>query len=280
MVISTDRGRQQALTNLVSWREAGGFGLPEALLKAAAVHSAARALTVPGPPTMMHPADVAAHAVDLLASGELVDPVKMAADAAAARDSAACLDDARRLVNLTIESAGLRAVAVATDACDRIIVEHLRPVFDDVLDEARTIAPTLRGHDMADGWNAAPKVREARRVLTGLADRHRLIRAARTAIVGLAGQEPQHDTAGQFLLMREPQNLVPEYSANRPLPPPDVPKEPAAALLFLVTEGERGKPWLPTVPEADAAWLSVFGEALAQRRAASVGARATAGMHV
>ena len=155
MVITSDRGRLAALANLVSWREPGEFELPAAVLHAAAVHSAARALTVPDPPTMRHAVDVASQVVDMLARGELVDPVKMAADAAAARELAAALDDARRLVTLAVESAGLRAVAVATDACDPVVAEHLRPVFEDVLAQARQLAPSLQGADLnAGGWDA------------------------------------------------------------------------------------------------------------------------------
>ena len=281
MVISTDRGRQAALTNLVSWQQQGGYGLPSDVLAAVGVLHMAQGLTVPDPPPLRHLADVAAHAVAMLARGEIVDPVKMAAAAEAARSTAARLDVARNLIALAIETAAQHAVAAATDAADRIIVDCLQPVYAAVLAQAVKVAPSLRGVDLdTGGWNVPPKVVEARNTLKALAERGQMLRQARNAIVGVAGQEPQHDGADQFLLMREPQNLVPEYSANRPLPPPDVPKEPAAALLWLVTEGEPGKPWLPTVAEQDQAWMLVFGEAMNMRQAASVSARATAGMHV
>jgi len=91
---------------------------------------------------------------------------------------------------------------------------------------------------------------------------------------------PEHDTGGEFSLLREPQALVAGYGANRPLPRPEIPESPEAALLWLVTVGAGGKPWLPTTSEQDEAWWSLFGEALDQRRAASVSARAHAGQRV
>lgn len=281
MQITSDRGRLAALTNVVLWQEQGDFRLPVDVLAAVDVLHMAQGLTVADPPPLRHLADVAAHAVAMLARGEIVDPVKMAAAAEAARSTAARLDVARNLVGLAIETAAQRAVAAATDAADRIIVDCLQPVYAAVLAQAVKVAPSLRGVDLdTGGWNVPPKVVEARNTLKALAERGQMLRQARNAVVGVAGQEPQHDGADQFLLMREPQNLVREYAANRPLPPPDVPKDPAAALLWLVTVGAGAAPWLPTTSEQDAAWLAVFGEALAQRQAASVSARANAGMHV
>ena len=279
--ISTDRGRHAALSNLVAWQEQGRYELPAGVLAAVDVHRAAQALTVPEPPPLRHIEDVAAHAVDLLAAGQSVDPVKMAADTEAARDLAARLDAARSLVGLAVESAAQRAVAAATDACHRIVVEHLQPAYAEVLAQAREVAPALRGQDLTDGgWTATAKAREARRTLTALADRHRLLREAHTICLGLSGQAPERDTQEQFALLREPQALVPGYSANRPLPRADIPADPAAALLWLATEGEPAGPWLPTTNQQDGAWLAVFGEAEQQRRVASVSARAHAGQRV
>ncbi len=279
--ISTDRGRHAALSNLVAWQEQGGYELPAGVLAAVDVLHTTQALTVPDPPPLRHIEDVAAHAVDLLTGGEPVDPVELSAQAATARELAAHLDDAKRLVTLATESAGLRALAVATALADEIVVVHLRPPFEDVLNQARALAPSLQGADLnAGGWDATKSVRDARRTLSGLADRHRVIRSARTAIIGIAGQEPEHDTGGQFLLLRQPQALTAGYAANRPMPRPPIPENPEAALLWLVTEGAPGKPWLPTTSEQDAAWLNLFGEALDKRRAASVSARAYAGQNV
>lgn len=277
----TDRGRLKALENVLSWQEPGGFSLPEDVLKAAGVHSAALALAVPDPPALRHVEDVAALAVDLLERGEPVDPVELSAQAATARELAAHLDGARRLVTLATESAGLRALAVATALADEIIVVHLRPPFEDVLNQASALASSLQGADLnAGGWDATKSVRDARRTLSVLADRFRVIRSARTAVIGLAGQEAEYDTGGEFSQLQHPQALTAGYAANRPMPRPAIPESLESAVLWLVTDGASGKPWLPTTLEQDAAWLAVFGEALEQRRAASLSARAHAGMRV
>jgi len=132
MAITSDRGRLVALSHVVAWQEVGGYQLPADVRAAVDVHRAAQALTVPEPPPLRHLGDVASHAVDVLAAGQAVDPVKMAANMEAARDLAARLDTARSLVGLAVESAAGRAVAAATDACDRVIVEHLQPAYVDV----------------------------------------------------------------------------------------------------------------------------------------------------
>ncbi|MEJ7772524.1 MAG: hypothetical protein WKF51_11535 [Geodermatophilaceae bacterium] len=281
MQITSDRGRLAALTNIVTWQEPGNYQLPEDVLKAAGVLAAAQALTVADPPAQRHLQDVASGVVDVLERGEPIDPAALAAQTTTARDLAAKLDMARSLIGLAIESAAQRAVASATAAADRIIVGCLQPAYEALLAEARQVAPALHGHDLAaGGWGATKKQQEARRILSELADRHQLLRQARVTCIGLSGQLLQHDTQDQFALLREPQAFTPGYTANRPLPRPDVPADPVAALRWLVSDGASGKPWLPTTSEQDQAWLSLFGAALDQRRAASVSARAHAGMRV
>lgn len=281
MQITSDRGRRAALANLVAWQEPGGYQLPADVLHSVAVLHAAQALTVADPPPLRHIEAVAALAVDLLERGEPVDPVELSAQAATVRELAAHLDDARRLVTLAVENAGLRAVAVATDASSRIVGEVLQPAYADVLAQARALAPALHGHDLeSGGWNASKKVAEARNTLIALADRHQALRLARRVCISLSGPPVEHDTADQFALLREPQALVPGYVPNRPLPRPDVPKDPAAGLLWLVTAGEPGRPWLPTAAQQDEAWMALFGEVVRRNQAAALSARAYAGQNV
>ena len=282
MAITSDRGRLVALTNLVQWQEHGGYQLPADLLHSVDVLNSVQALTVPEPPPLRHFEDVAAAAVDLIARGEDVNVCEMARQAAAARDHAVQLDEARRLITLAAENAATRAVAAVGGGCNRIVTEVLQPAYETTLSETRRLARTLRGCDLNDGgWTAPAKVRQARAELTALADRHHLLRKARSSVLALAGQTAQHDTQQQFASLREPQNLVPGgYEPNRPLPRTELPQQPAAALLWLVNEGAPGTPWLPTVNEQDDAWLAVFGEVVHRRHAAHISARAYAGDRV
>lgn len=279
---TTDRGRLAALTSLVAWQAVGGYTLPAAVLDAANVHTAAVGLPVLPPAPLRHLDTAAAQAVAALARGETPDPMKLAGAVTAGQAQADAVSAARRLVGIAAEQAAARAVAVAAEHATAIVVDILAPAYADTLDLARRQAPAVAGHPLdGGGWDAPPKARAARAKLHELTARHRALREARAAIVGLGGQEPAQDTAGQFMLLRRPQALAPDWTVGTsPMPRPAVPTDPTAALVWLVTTADPAQPWLPTIDQQDAAWHDVFGHAAKARGRAAVSARANAGAPV
>ena len=275
----TDAGRRRALDRLLQLQEAAAFTLPQEVTSAAEVASAVRSLTLPEPPAIRFMEDAAGLLVDRKTAGERVDPVALADELAVSQQRSQRLDDARRLLGIATDQAADRAVLVLTAQAGRIIEQHLQPAHQALLDQAAEHAATLAGRSLDDGWNAPPKVRTARAELVRLAERRTLLWAARDLLVGLSGQEPEHDTTGQFLVVEKPQNLHPGWKPNRPLPPLPTPDEPVERLRWLVTNMAAG-PWLPLPTEQDAAWERVFGENLRRLQHADVSARANAGATV
>lgn len=279
--MTTTRGTILILDELVRWQSTGGFTLPADVLAAVELHTAARALLVPELPPVRHAEDVAAAALDTLGRGETPDVAALVADLHDAQLRVTQAQTAQQMVTFAIEQAGERTASVISGACDRIIVEALQPAYAETLQAAAAVAPALAGSNLADGgWDAPPKVREARRKLTDLAERHRALRSARARCVQLSNQpQPEYDDAGLFVVYREPLALVPGgYTPGTRATVPPLPTDATERLLYLVTKGLPGQPWLPTVAEQDAAWLaSPLGEHLQKQRAAGEHARALAG---
>ncbi len=280
MPITSDRGRLTAVTNLVAWQRPGGYQLPADVLAAVDVYTAAKALPVPEPAPLRFLEDAAAQAVDSLTRGETPDPLALAGAVADGKDQADQAESTKRLVAIATEQAAARAIATTTAAAEAIIAECLQPAYADVLDQASRHAPALRDYRADSGWDAPPKARAARAAMVDVAARYRALQEARAACVGLGGVEPARDQHGQFSLLREPQALEPGYTVNRPLPPPDLPRDTLAAVLWLVTDAAPATPWLPTVAEQDKAWLALFGEAQQRLQAGAMSARANSGAPV
>lgn len=280
--MTTERGRILALSRLVDHQEAGGYTLPTGVLDAYTAHQAAKAIAVPGQPPVLHPDDAAAGLVDDLLAGGDVDLDGAASALDGAREAARRVELAGQLHALIVERTGQLAASAAIGAADRVITDSLRPPYEQVLAEAAGHAERLGGHRLdGTGWDAPTKVRTARRELAELADRLRALRDARQLVSTIAEAQPQHDVQHMFALLRRPQVLAPGWEPDaRPLPRPDVPADPVAGLLWLVTVAQPAEPWLPTVGEQDSAWLAVFGESRQHRRSAAVSARAHAGASV
>jgi len=280
MTITSDRGRLTAVINLIAWQQPGSYQLPADVLAAVDVYTAAKALPIPEPAPLRFLEDAAAQAVDSLTRGETPDPLALAGAVADGNRQADQAESTKRLVAIATEQAAARAIATTSASSAAIIAGCLQPAFADVLDQARRHAPALRDYRADSGWDAPPKARAARGAMVDVAARYRALQEARAACVGLGGVEPAHDTVGQFSLLREPQALVPGYTPNRPLPPPDLPRDTLAAVLWLVTVAEPATPWLPTVAEQDEAWRALFGEAQQRLQAGAMSARANSGASV
>lgn len=274
--IQSDRGRLLALTSVAAWQEPGGFQLPDGVLAAVAALEAAQTLSVPDAPPRVDLDDVSTIAIDQLTAGKPVDLAGLAASASRSRQEAEGNAAARTLAGLIVERAGQRAVTAATENAEQIITGALQPAFAEVLAATRPLAAALLGVDLNEGgWNAPPKVREARRELAQLADRCSILRQARATAIRL-GPGPQRDVTGLFAVLEQPQALV-HVQPNVAMPRPDMPADPAAALLWLVGDGAAGKPWLPSPQEQDAAWDAVYGQQAQDRRNAATSALAHAG---
>ncbi|MDQ3592313.1 MAG: hypothetical protein M3386_05355, partial [Actinomycetota bacterium] len=135
-----------------------------------------------------------------------------------------------------LEGAYERAMAEIRRAMgrDRLIVEHMRPVFEAILEGARKLAPVLAGVTVDDAevlLAASPKVREAGLQLRALRQRFDNLFAARRSLLNVMGG-PQRDD-GTFELLRDPQRAWGDswngrlVSRSRPWP-----SQPLAYLLW------------------------------------------------
>lgn len=280
MFPSSDRGRRQALDSLLAMRTAAGYTLPGPVLSAADAAERAGALAVDQPPRL-HPADVASEIVGQLTQGAEADLGAAAETIMDDRRRGERADIAPQLAQLVGEQASTRAVSVATQHADEIIRECLAPAFAETLDTARGHAASLAGYpvDEAGGWDAPAGVRKARAGLAGLAERADLLRHAWRAARGLAGREPERDEAGVFSEFEDRLALHPGLAPTSPVPPLNLPVDPVAGLLWMVTTAAPGRPWLPTVEEQDQAWLVAYGAAAEERRGRHVAALAWGGVN-
>jgi hypothetical protein len=262
-------------------QEPGGFELPADVLTAHDTYRTATELQLPEAPLLRHPGDVAAALVDALGRGERVDLGAAAGELVEAQRQVAVVEHARHLAAAACDHAAERATATATAGAERVIVESLQPAYGTLLAEAAKHAAAVEGYQLDDGgWDAPPRVRTARRHLAELADRHRVLRDARHTCVLLTGQTPADDVDHLFLTVRRPQMLSPEWRPPAALPRPEMPGDPVARLVWLVTTAAPAGPWLPTVDEQDGAWRELLGERADAIRAGNISARAHAGMRV
>ncbi len=269
------RGQLLGLRELVDLQEAGGYQLPDDLLEAYRTHLRLRDLTLDEVP-LLHPTEV---------SGRLVRPdvtpgdvLALAAEIDDATTRRRITDTASSVRNAAVEFAGDIATTLAADAADRIVADHLRPAFNDVLDQARAAAAKLGGYGLnTRALLSAPKAsRDAFHALEALADRYQAIRAARTKANNVGRRQPEHDHEYTFATFENPQAFAPGWTPNTArLPRPPYPDDPTESLYWMVTDAQavEAKPWLPTTPEADAAWWAVFGEGVESRAAAASYAR-------
>jgi len=190
-------------------------------------------------------------------------------------------DTASTVRAAAVELAGDLATSLAADAADRIITDHLRPAFDDVLEQARAAAAKLGSHGLNPrALLSAPKAaRDSFHDLERLADRHRAIQTARIKANSIGLRQPEHDVEYIFSTFRRPMEFAPGWVANTArLPRPPYPDDPTESIYWLVTDEQAiaAGPWLPTTAEHDSVWWSVFGEGVETRAALAGAARSWA----
>jgi hypothetical protein len=105
------------------------------------------------------------------------------------------------------------------------------------------------------------------RTLEPLAERRSAIAQARGLSNRLGARRPEHDHDGFFSELKTPEALVPGWQPHTRFGYPDIPVDPGERLVWLVTDGAPGQPWLPTTSEQDQIWMTHFGEELAKQRA-------------
>ncbi len=274
------RGQLLGLRELIDLQQAGGYTLPDDVLEAYRTHLRLRDLTLDEVP-LLHPTEV---------SGRLVRPdvtpddvLALAAEIDDAATRRRLTDTASSVRNAAVEFAGDIATTLASDAADQIITDHLRPAFDQVLEQARAAGAKLGNHGLNPrALLRAPKAsQDAFHVLEALADRYQAIQTARIKANNVGHRQPQHDVEHMFATFQNPMAFAPDWTPGTArLPRPPFPADPTELLFWLVTDpaAVEAQTWLPTLAEQNAAWSAVFGEVQAQRAAAASNANAMRAM--
>lgn len=181
----------------------------------------------------------------------------------AERDERAA-DIALAIANAAAEKARRNATQVLADLALPILVDHLRPSFDETLAAVAALAPALAGTDPDDAEAiiaAPPKVQAARARLVELADRHGAILRAFDALEPLLG-EARHDDDGVHRRYRNAARLWGQDWARRrshetrgrwPWPTARL-----AQLVWCATADSGA--WLPLPRERDEALASFLRE--------------------
>jgi len=192
------------------------------------------------------------------AGAELPDPIvlRQAAEQDAARD------ELRRLLVDELESAQTHVVATIQSRGEEIIVEHLRPALEELLEAAATAGEKLGRHlPTAEAILSAPEpVRKAFQTLGTLAARYHALRTAQGIVVELTAAA-RFDTRNLFREFRNLPDVWPQYAnprAEKPWPTTD-----RGRLLWIVTSGIEA--WMPTPEEQDEAFADRFPNAPALR---------------
>jgi len=229
---------------LFAGADAGHYKLPDAVreLRQAVAHC--DTYTVPDDDQT----DRVAHAVDRLhadvriaaLNGSPPPSLTPLIDAAGRREANAALIDAVRTTRTQL-AAELDGLVIAS--ADSIIVECLRPAFDDVL---ATVRKAAKRSD-AD--------------LDRLAERYASIRAAQ-AILARASGGAQHDVGGRYAEFKNMNDLWPVRGTWLERKPP-WPQGTRERMAWLVAS--EAEPWMPTLAEQDERWWAVHGEAVLAR---------------
>jgi len=262
------RAQSTWLTSLHDSAAAGGYTLPDAVTATVATWRRTRALEVPAP-SDYSPDDAARSVVDTIGSGDDTPDLAALAQRVLSRDAEQrATDQAQQIVALAADKAAIAAVATTADLAEDIIVNHLRPVLEQVYADTRDAAAALAGYGLSvPALITAPaKARNAYAALGELVTRRNVILSARAWVNQLAGLKPEHDERGLFLEFRRALKLVPPLAPTQRIPDLPAPTDPLERILWVVNEGAVAEPWLPTVAEQDAAWWDAFGARVEQAR--------------
>jgi len=269
--------RSNALARLLAGARAGHYTLPDPVVRASAGSDRLRTLELSSPGRFVR-ADAAACLMSDAAAGKPLDPVALSARIDRSRSEMLIFREALQVIALAADEGEDAAAVVAGDMCRRIVEEHLRPAHHEVMRRAARVATRLTRYtddrfelDTRAIVAASRRARSAYAALPDLVRRHRAIRDARDLLAVLAGHRPRHDSRDLFAFFENPLAFsAPGLPYDR-TPDAPLPSDDTARLLWLA--GDRaaiGRPWLPTVSEQDAAWLSAFEAPGGTRRASGV----------
>lgn len=265
---------------LIESTPTGGYTLPAELLAAHAVYQRVEALTLPDLPQT--DVETAARAlVDTL--GEEGDADLTTAAMPSCKGPRRHSVASTRSALLTLRSTWRRKTSGGSlpgSRSDSSTSTCARPSTTFTCTPAPA-ANALAGYQLSDTARmvtAPAKARTAYAQLPGLVERRKVIFGARRWVNTVADTAPQHDTQHLFGEFRDPLALSPWWRYPAPVPLLPAPEDPAARLLWVVTDAAPAKPWLPTVDEQDARCSEVFGEHVERLRQGhrdglSIGAR-------
>lgn len=260
-----------SVTKLIANADAGRYTLPPELVEA---HSAYRQLSsyeIAAP----RPSDVettAARVVATLRAGDAFDLDAVARELVESDREAEVHQRSLAVLREAVDQSSDTAALLCADLTERIISEHLRPAWEELLNEVRAVASTLGGHSLnAHSLLSAPaKVRNGYLQLPELASRYQALHTARSLANGIGFRKPQHDAEHLFATFRRPMAFFPGWKAPARIPRLPFPEDATARLLWLVSDdtAQKAEPWFPTIAEQDAAWWEQFGEAQEMRKQA------------
>jgi len=241
------------LAHLFGPADAGLYTLPDEItaLRAAADRLTATtgAVPVPVPHNVMAKLTEATKQAAINGT-DLPDP-----DAVLAAEQAQQVEQHRqRIVADATEQLGEQLLRTIGDLADTIIVTHLRPVFDELLDGlVQSLALTAKYPDPMAALQAPASVRTSLTAQPDMYARYNAILGAHE-VLARVGTGPQRDVEGIFSSMRNAEQIWPRAQRPRMSCP-----WPAglAGLAWLIQND--GGPWLPTFAEQDAAYEEAYG---------------------
>jgi len=163
------------------------------------------------------------------------------------------------------ELAGVRAnvlhdldgqlVQEVTARAEQMIVEHLRPVQEEVLAEAAAVVEATGGVLAPERLLGAPDgVRSAASTFGALATRYGAVRMARGLLVEIQGG-PSKDVRGRFGEFRNLKEMWPTMGTWQAGSPP-WPEDQVKRLAWIVSSA--AEPWCPTRAEQDALFVERY----------------------
>jgi hypothetical protein len=258
-------GPSVALRRLLSGAVAGDYTLPRRLHDVAGAYERLQTVEL-SEPEEFGPAQAADRLLTDAIDRRPLDPVALCEQVHRVRNGRLLLSEARGVRDRALAQAEVTTVREAGAVTERVIAEHLRPAYYDVLKRAAVLARRLSRYtdesfrlDTTALLTAGRKVRAAAEDLRPLVRRHRSILAARDVANAVGGRTPEHDHRGLFAIFRDPLAFATPGLPYEEIPGARLPEDPTAALLWLVSDrAAAGKPWLPTVAEQDAEWRAHF----------------------
>lgn len=249
----------------------GHFPLPDEVVREMNALDAVEAATQSPLPSVEGVATARARVLDAVVSaareGAPLPTAQAVVDAEIAVDEG---NKRRVLYQEAIEKIESRLYGEITTRRDAIIVEHLRPRLDELLDAVRQVAERVEIDRMTrEHLIVVAKEGDVVSTLDPLSVRYRAIYRAHEALTEHEFDEPRHFREFRNMLDVWPEKL----RTRRPLadtpPAPPWPSDGVARLLWIVVSG--AEPWLPLPAEEQAA-MAAFQEQLAAEREASYAA--------